>query len=151
MVSGANILELLKKSVASAMWHALLSHDLAVVRSLADRVAYFPRRSPVCWSSRRFFSPPHHPYTLSLLEAVPRIERSQSNLKPVARVSARTFDQNVPMPAAAPFNGPDLRRKRAAVAEQSWRVAIRCHIPIADLTTRATPDKQRKAREELLL
>jgi len=69
----ASILELLQR-LKSELGIAMLfiSHDLAVVRMLADRVCVLFRGEVMEIGSReQVFSPPYHPYTHSLLEAVP--------------------------------------------------------------------------------
>jgi peptide/nickel transport system ATP-binding protein len=69
----ASILELLQR-LKSELGVAMLfiSHDLAVVRLLADRVCVLFRGEIMEMGPREeVFSPPFHPYTQSLLEAVP--------------------------------------------------------------------------------
>ena len=61
-----------------------IAHDLAVVRSLCDRVSviYLGRiveEAP----SVRLFASPEHPYTRGLLAAVPRIDGSRASAEPV--------------------------------------------------------------------
>jgi peptide/nickel transport system ATP-binding protein len=49
-----------------------ISHDLAVVRSLADRVGVlFTGELVACDTVSAVFRPPLHPYTQRLLDAVP--------------------------------------------------------------------------------
>jgi peptide/nickel transport system ATP-binding protein len=51
-----------------------ISHDLALVRSFADDVAVIHEGEVVEHGTvLEVFSPPHHPYTLSLIRAVPRV------------------------------------------------------------------------------
>jgi peptide/nickel transport system ATP-binding protein len=51
-----------------------ITHDLAVVRSLADRVAVIHRGEIVEEAATAaLFRPPHHPYTEALLAAAPRL------------------------------------------------------------------------------
>jgi oligopeptide/dipeptide ABC transporter ATP-binding protein len=56
--------------------YLFISHDLAVVNHLADRVAvlYLGRLAEVA-PREELFSTPSHPYTTALLEAMPRIGR----------------------------------------------------------------------------
>jgi oligopeptide/dipeptide ABC transporter ATP-binding protein len=56
--------------------YLFISHDLAVVNHLADRVAvlYLGRLVEVAWR-QDLFATPSHPYTTALLEAMPRIGR----------------------------------------------------------------------------
>jgi len=53
-----------------------ISHDLAVVKRVCDRIAVM-YKGTICEDSpnRRLYSSPRHPYTRSLLDAVPSIER----------------------------------------------------------------------------
>lgn len=144
----ANILELLRKLRAERNLAMLfISHDLAVVRSFADRVGVlFGGELMSVGPVERIYAPPHHPYTLSLLEAVPRID-------PAVR--------RRPKPAPSP-QPPAVRPKcayagRCAVqlgqicvdAEPPWRfaeggLAIRCHHPLADLMNTAVPVPEKK-------
>lgn len=54
-----------------------ISHDLAVVSQLVDRVLVM-RNGEVCeqGSADQVINSPHHPYTQKLLNAIPRLERS---------------------------------------------------------------------------
>jgi peptide/nickel transport system ATP-binding protein len=64
------LLETLKRKNSIAM--LFISHDLAVVRTLADRVAVLLNGDLVeSGTTEEVFSAPFHPYTLSLLRAVP--------------------------------------------------------------------------------
>jgi peptide/nickel transport system ATP-binding protein len=70
----AQILNLLADLQAEfGLSYLFISHDISVVRHVSDRVAVMylgeiVERGPV----ERIFTPPHHPYTESLLSAVPR-------------------------------------------------------------------------------
>ncbi len=70
------ILELLhriQKQTNMALW--LISHDLALVSNLADRVAVMQRgRIVEAAPTELFFSQPKHPYTQKLLAALPSME-----------------------------------------------------------------------------
>jgi oligopeptide/dipeptide ABC transporter ATP-binding protein len=63
---------------AHGLAYLFISHDLAVVNHLADRVAvlYLGRLVEVA-PRAELFATPSHPYTTALLEAMPRIGRRQ--------------------------------------------------------------------------
>jgi oligopeptide/dipeptide ABC transporter ATP-binding protein len=69
-----NLLGALKR--ARGLAYLFISHDLAVVNHLADRVAvmYLGRLMEVA-ARGDLFATPSHPYTMALLEAMPRIGR----------------------------------------------------------------------------
>jgi peptide/nickel transport system ATP-binding protein len=69
----ASVLELLRDLQRRRGLSLLfISHDLAVVRSLADRVGVlFKGELVACDTTEAVFRPPFHPYTQRLLDAVP--------------------------------------------------------------------------------
>jgi len=78
-----------------ALTYVFISHNLAVVSQIADRVGvmYLGRLVELA-PAAELFSRPRHPYTRMLLEAVPRIERTGEPRIPVAG--------EVPNPLAPP-------------------------------------------------
>ncbi len=72
----AQILELLKhlqQQTGMALW--LISHDLALVSNIADRIAVMQKGQIVeTASTQDFFRQAKHPYSLKLLAALPRME-----------------------------------------------------------------------------
>jgi peptide/nickel transport system ATP-binding protein len=80
----AQILELLR-GVTSEFGTALvmISHDLSIVAGLADRVAVMYAGEIVeTGSTEKIFERPQHPYTLGLLECVPRIDEPRVDVLP---------------------------------------------------------------------
>lgn len=77
----AQILALLKniqQQTGMALW--LISHDLALVSTMADRVAVMQRGKIVeTGDTKALFSSPKHPYTQKLLAASPSIESAGKN------------------------------------------------------------------------
>jgi peptide/nickel transport system ATP-binding protein len=69
----ANILELLKRlRLETGIAMLFITHDLAVVEQIADSVGVLYRGELLeSGSVGDIFTPPHHPYIQSLLEAVP--------------------------------------------------------------------------------
>jgi ABC-type microcin C transport system duplicated ATPase subunit YejF len=67
------LLKNLQKQTGMALW--LISHDLALVSTLADRVAVMQKGKIVeTGITREFFSHPKHPYTRKLLQALPSMQ-----------------------------------------------------------------------------
>ena len=127
------LLEALKRDTAVTM--LFISHDLAVVRSLADRVAVlFQGHLCEVGDKDLIFAPPFHPYTHSLLQAVPDVSKR-----------ARSIDSpEVATPpqagAACAFVGrcPWQLGNRCVEQSPPWRtfragLRIRCHHEMKDL------------------
>ncbi len=78
----AQILALLKKiqqQNGMALW--LISHDLALVSTLADRIAVMQTGVIVETNTcQQFFSQACHPYSLKLLEALPSLQHCQNKI-----------------------------------------------------------------------
>jgi oligopeptide/dipeptide ABC transporter ATP-binding protein len=93
----AQILELLaelREKFGLAM--LLISHDLAVVSQVADRVAILYAGSIVeSGSAREVFTAPAHPYTRGLLRSVPTLRSDR-------RAPLQTIEGSVPGLAALP-------------------------------------------------
>ena len=77
-----NLLEDMKQRYDLTM--LFISHDLAVVRNVADRVAvmYLGRFCEV-GSSEKLFDSPAHPYTRGLLNSLPKLDDLDAKLTPV--------------------------------------------------------------------
>jgi peptide/nickel transport system ATP-binding protein len=64
--------------------YLFISHDMAVVARLCDRIAVMHRgRLVECGPVRAVIENPQHPYTRNLLEAVPRFGRRRTGQKPI--------------------------------------------------------------------
>ncbi len=69
------LLKVIQKQTGMALW--LISHDLALVSTMADRIAVMQQgRIVETAKSDAFFKQPKHPYSLKLLEALPSMESS---------------------------------------------------------------------------
>ncbi len=79
----AQILSLLKKIQQErnmGLW--LISHDLALISNVADRIAVMQKGKIVEYgASKAVFTRPQHAYTQSLLEALPRLDHYQQSVK----------------------------------------------------------------------
>jgi peptide/nickel transport system ATP-binding protein len=117
-----------------------IAHDLAVVRQLADRVAVmYQGQLMEIGDVGDVFSAPFHPYTHSLIMAVPTLARAQQ----VSHAS-RTPLRPIPAIRACAFAGrcPWQPGKICEDVEPPWRhtphgLAIRCHLPLDELEQRA--------------
>jgi peptide/nickel transport system ATP-binding protein len=136
----AAILNLLSElQLRSKTSYLLISHDLGVVRYLADRIAvmYLGRIMEV-GDSETVFRGPNHPYTEALLSAVPNVDGDERQ-----RI---LLEGEIPSPANPPtgcvFNTrcPRVIRGLCEVTEPPLVEVepghlMSCHIPIEELRT----------------
>ena len=115
-----------------------ISHDLGVVRYLADRVVVmYLGRIMEQGTTDQVFSPPYHPYTEALLSAVPiadtRVEKQRIILE-------GQLPSVLNPPKGCPFH-TRCHRKIGAICEEETPPnavddeghTIFCHIPMAEL------------------
>lgn len=115
-----------------------ISHDLAVVGYLADRIAviyggYLMEVS----KAGDLFHPPYHPYTEALLSAVPSIDLTSP--KPRIRLEGDVLNQ-IFIPSGCRFHPRCPRYLGEICREQTppWQMTdagkqIYCHIPVSEL------------------
>ncbi|MEE6166407.1 MULTISPECIES: ABC transporter ATP-binding protein [unclassified Mycolicibacterium] len=125
----AQILELLQSMKERGTGLILISHDLAVVTRLADRVAVMRNgllveQGPVA----SVLAQPAHPYTRTLLDAVPAAHRKGTRLSgtPVREVVPAPRRDGVLLAAEGlrkAFTGPD-GVQRAAVEDVSFTLGV---------------------------
>jgi len=128
----AQILELLAAMKDRGTGLILISHDLSVVSRLADRVAVmrhgrFVEQGPVT----DVLTAPSHPYTRTLLDAVPATHRKGSRLSgvpapPIDPVAVTHARDEVLLEAdglVKHFRGPD-GVQRTAVADVSFTIGV---------------------------
>ena len=118
--------------------YLFISHDLAVVRAIADRVAVlYQGRLCEVGLVEQVYASPYHPYTETLLAAVP---------EPVpgtrARLLAKDVQESEPPARGCSFQRRCPRRIGSICDEETppWQAAgdghtICCHIPLAELQT----------------
>ncbi len=136
----ANVLALLQQLRQEHHLSMLfISHDLAVVRTLADRVGVLFRGQLMeVGGVEDIFTPPFHPYTHELLMAVPSIHVVRKR-----RAQPKAEKSSAETPGCV-FAGRCAWQLGKLCEEQPppWQDAaaqhrIRCHIPLGDLTERA--------------
>ena len=116
----------------------VISHDLAVVRYLADRVVVmYLGQIMEQGTVDQVYAPPYHPYTEALLAAVPVPDTSVEKKRIV-------LEGNVPSPLNPPKGCPFATRcprkvgqicddKRPPMQEGPGGHQIACHIPVVEL------------------
>ncbi len=131
----AQILALLKTLVADhGTALIMITHDLGVVAGMCERVnVMYGGLFMETGSAEQVFSQPRHPYTLGLLQSVPRLDAGRRRLTPI---EGAPRDQLTP-PTACPFQP----RCRYEVAESRSEVPplrelepghfVACFNPIA--------------------
>lgn len=133
----SRIIELLgqlKKETQIAM--LFISHDLAVVRSIADQVGVLYKGQLVeIGSVDKLFLPPFHPYTLDLIDAVPHFSsRRPEVIDPIDDESPDEISKGCPYASRCSRN---LGDQCTSVVPQ-WREIgpshrLRCHLSLTDL------------------
>ena len=113
--------------------YLFISHDLAVVHHVADRVAvlYLGRLVEVA-ARDALFARPAHPYTQALLDAVPRIGRHRVRGAGAARGDAKpdVAPARLRVPPALPEGGGGLPHGPAGLAG-TWRRAKAAACPLS--------------------
>ncbi len=118
--------------------YVFISHDLGVVRYLADRIAVlYLGRVMEYGAAETVFSGPHHPYTEALLSAVPSLDGQRRE-----RIK---LTGEIPSPAHPPsgcvFHTRCPRRLASGLCESTEPPLVEvepahmmsCHIPLAEL------------------
>jgi peptide/nickel transport system ATP-binding protein len=117
--------------------YVFISHDLGVVRYLADRIAVlYLGRIMELGSAEQVFNPPHHPYTEALLSAVPSIDAEEHT-----RIR---LEGDIPSAANPPSGcvfqtrcprkwGPICEQEQPPLKEVEPGHFMSCHISIDEL------------------
>jgi peptide/nickel transport system ATP-binding protein len=126
--------------------YLFISHDLSVVRHIADRVVVlYLGRIVEAGTAATVFAPPWHPYTEALLSAVPSLGDPAST-----RAGAIRLEGPAPNPAApppgCPFHprcprklGPVCERDAPPIQTSEGGHTVVCHFPVVDLERIQTP------------
>jgi peptide/nickel transport system ATP-binding protein len=124
--------------------YLFISHDLGVVRYLADRIAVlYLGRLMEMGDAATVFEAPHHPYTEALLSSVPTLEGEQ---RPRIRLQGEIPSAADP-PSGCVFHtrcprkvGEICEREEPPLLEVEPGHMMRCHIPLEELRRlQATP------------
>jgi peptide/nickel transport system ATP-binding protein len=135
----AAILNLLVDLQASkSVSYIFISHDLGVVRYLADRIGVMYMGQLVeVGPTEGVFQPPHHPYTEALMSAVPSVEGEEGRMR--IRLEG-AYPNMADPPAGCRFHTrcPRQLGDLCATVEPPWQQgengnSYRCHIAPADL------------------
>jgi peptide/nickel transport system ATP-binding protein len=127
--------ELAELQARTGTSYLFITHDLGVVRSIADTVTILYGGTAVEHGTPdAVFAAPHHPYTEALVAAIPRLEAEGG------RKAVRLPGSAVASTSGCVFNGR-CPRKLGAVCEKEvppWRQAadghgMACHIPAEEL------------------
>ena len=134
----AQILELIRELQADSRMAVLfITHDLGVIAEVCDHVAVmYLGRIVEAGPVRTIFHDPRHPYTIRLMESIPRLGQIQSRLK--------TIDGTVPIPLdPAPACGfldrcadrlPDVCDQAVpALVNVQAEHAVRCFLHSSDV------------------
>jgi len=116
--------------------YLFISHDLAVVRAIADRVAVlYQGRLCEVGLVEQIYTPPYHPYTETLLAAVPE---PVPGTRP--RLLAKDVQESEPPARGCSFQRRCPRRIGSICDEEAppWQAVaeehfIGCHIPLEEL------------------
>ena len=96
----AQIVSLLKKlQIELGLTYLLITHNLSLVRNIADNVAvmYLGRLMEVA-STKKLFASPMHPYTIALLSTIPTIDEKDAELLP----RRQKLEGEIPSPSNIP-------------------------------------------------
>lgn len=125
--------------------YVFISHDLSVVRHLADRVMVVYGGTVVEeGSTEEVFAPPYHPYTAALLSAVPSLrstERRPATGQECASEAGQVAEAgNGHVTGGCPFHlrcprkvGPICEEQRPPLLPDEGGHKIACHIPRDEL------------------
>jgi peptide/nickel transport system ATP-binding protein len=116
-----------------------ISHDLAVVHELSDRVAVlFSGEVVEIGPVEAVFKPPYHPYTLQLLNAIPDIDKRGSLSAKAAAPNAGDFVGGCPFRSRCQWHMGEA----CDMVAPPWQDAadgfrIRCHRSLHELAALA--------------
>jgi peptide/nickel transport system ATP-binding protein len=146
----ANILTLLRQLKSEhGIAMLFISHDLAVVRLLADHVCVLYGGEVMEIGPRdRVFSAPFHPYTHSLLHAVPvPLQAPETGAKATKAGEPKRGSAGCVYAGRCPWQaGAICETERPPWREAGGGLGLRCHLTLEQLNARADWPPQPKER-----
>ncbi|HSL96918.1 MAG TPA: ABC transporter ATP-binding protein [Thermoleophilia bacterium] len=137
------LVELQTKEQAS---YVFISHDLAVVRYISDRIGvmYLAELIEV-GAANEVFNPPHHPYTEALLSSIPKLDFDS----PRQRIALRgTMPSLTEPPSGCRFHtrchrllGDICKEQEPPFQESASGHRYKCHIPPDELLAAQLADR----------
>ncbi len=146
----ANILAMLQQLKSEhGIAMLFISHDLAVVRMLADHVCVLYGGEVMQIGPRdRVFSPPFHPYTHSLLHAVPVPLQAPDTSSTTKAGEPKRGGAGCVYAGRCPWQiGTICETERPPWRADDGGAGLRCHLTLEDLYARADwpPSKEKRA------
>ena len=117
---------------AAGMSLVLVSHDMAVVAETCDRVAVmYAGRIVELADTRTIFRDTRHPYTLGLMQSIPRIDAKGERLEPIqgAPPNLSTLPPGCPFAPRCRFVQPECRATDVVLREISPGHFSACLFP----------------------
>ncbi|MCC6193571.1 MAG: ATP-binding cassette domain-containing protein [Burkholderiales bacterium] len=115
-----------------------ISHDLAVVRHVSDRVAImYLGRIVEIGPTEAIFASPRHPYTRALLDSAPRLAADGAPEQDIRPIRGELPSPADPPPGCAfhqrcPFAQERCMQERPALRAVSGAQEAACHFPLGD-------------------
>ena len=126
---------LIKLQKEMSLAYLFITHDLSLMRNVADRVAimYLGRIAEIA-PTESFFSNPQHPYTKMLLSSIPVVSEEEENYKPKQVPSEGEIPSPVNLPSGCsfhtrcPFATEKCKTEDPAMIQYEEKHMVRCHM-----------------------
>ena len=126
---------LIKLQKEMSLAYLFITHDLSLMRNVADRVAimYLGRIAEIA-PTESFFSNPQHPYTKMLLSSIPVVSKEEENYKPKQVPSEGEIPSPVNLPRGCsfhtrcPFATEKCKTEDPVMIQYEEKHMVRCHM-----------------------